>query len=94
MIYEAPYTPKVGITPCPNVSRNTSPGNSHGKPPNNRNLESSNIIKVLATNKLFKRIFWVNLINRTAAKGAIKTADNKMPINNIIREDITMLVFP
>jgi len=29
-----------------------------------------------------------------AAKGAINTTDNKIPINNIIEKDIIMLVFP
>ena len=94
MMYEAPYTPKIGIIICPNVSRSTKPGNSHGKPPNNKNLESSNTIKTLARNKLFKKIFWVNWINRTAAKGTINTADSRIPINNIIIEDNIILVFP
>ena len=76
------------------MSINTKPGNNQGKPPNNKNLENSKIINMLAIAKLLKKIFWLNCINRTNAKGVINTADRSIPINNIIMLDIIMLVFP
>ena len=76
------------------VSINTNPGNSQGKPPPKKNLESSNIVKQLARNMLLKKIFWLNCINLTTAKGAMNKADNSIPINIIIEVDIIMLVFP
>ena len=93
-MYEAPYTPNLGIKISPKVSKNTNPGNSHGKPPNNKNLASSSNIKQLESTRLYIKILGLNLINFIAAKGAMNTADNSNPINIIIEIDIIILVFP
>ena len=76
------------------MSINTKPGNNHGKPPNNKNLENSKIINILAMAKLLKKIFWLNCMNRANAKGAINTPDRSIPINNIIMLAIIILVSP
>ena len=94
MIYEAPYTPILGIKISPKVSKKTNPGKSHGKPPNNINLANSNNTKQLERIRLCIKILGLNCINFIAAKGAMNTADNSAPINTIIEIDIIMLVFP
>ena len=94
MIYEAPYTPILGIKISPKVSKKTNPGKSHGKPPNKINLANSNNTKQLERIRLCIKILGLNLRIFIAAKGAINAADNNNPINIIIDIDIVIFVFP